>query len=164
MAFRGRVLTVGDLLAAPGGGEVEVAGGPVVGARHTAASNARRAGELFASGEPVEAGWRFGVLQTLDDYSSLLRRSDVTVASSIFTEEPAPTGWRQLDAAFAALADFLAERDGWAVPGWAQDPSRHAGRWYAAVPSIFRAEATAESPRAFRERGIFITSRSLARA
>jgi len=32
------------------------------------------------------------------------------------------------------------------------------------VPAIFREEAEQDSPRAFRQRGIFITDRSLSRA
>ncbi|WP_267879808.1 hypothetical protein [Gordonia otitidis] len=36
--------------------------------------------------------------------------------------------------------------------------------WYPGVPGIFRAEAERDSPRAFRQRGIFITKRSLNRA
>ncbi|UNX54742.1 hypothetical protein MF406_00050 [Georgenia sp. TF02-10] len=35
-----------------------------------------------------------------------------------FTERPPRTGAVQLDAAFAAVADHLAERDGWQAPAW----------------------------------------------
>jgi len=146
MVFQGEVLSIGALLEraqtalshAPGLG---------VGVRHTAASNAVRSAELLASGVSPEAGWRFGVLQTLDDYTSTLRR-----------------GGAKLDAAFAALADHLAERDGWTAPIWAADSARRTEAWYPAVPAIFRREAEQDSPRAFRQRGIFITERSLSRA
>ena len=70
----------------------------------------------------------------------------------------------EVDAAFAALAEHLAERDGWDVPAWVQDSWRVAAGWLPSVPSIFHADALRESPRAFRERGIFITARSLDRA
>lgn len=86
------------------------------------------------------------------------------LAAEVFATEPVSTGSRRLDAGFAALADHLAERDGWEVPVWALDPARRTDGWFPAVPAIFRSEAEQESPRAFRNRGIFITGRSLGRA
>jgi hypothetical protein len=100
----------------------------------------------------------------LDDYTSVLRRGGPDLAAGVFTDEPPRTGSAHLDAAFAALADHLAERDQWTAPAWARDPSRHTTAWYPAVPAIFHADADKESPEAFRRRGILITSRSLARA
>lgn len=163
MVFQGDVLPIGALLeraqtapaAVPGEG---------VGVRHTAAENGTRTAALLSAGDTLEARWRFGILQTLDDYTSTLRRGGVRLAAEVFAAEPAPTGSVQLDAAFAALADHLAERDGWTVPAWALDPARRAEGWFPAVPAIFRAEAEQDSPRAFRQRGIFITGRSLNRA
>ena len=70
----------------------------------------------------------------------------------------------RVDAALAALADHLAERDGWAPPPWVDDPDRTTTAWYPCVPPIFRTDADEQSPRAFRRRGILITDRSLARA
>ena len=86
------------------------------------------------------------------------------LAAQVFEAEPQPTGSASLDAAFAALADHLAERDGWPAPTWAMNPARRADGWYPAVPVIFRAEAERDSPRAFRQRGILVTGRSLDRA
>lgn len=83
----------------------------------------------------------------------------------MFTDEPAPTGAAQIDAAFAALAEYLATRDGWSTPAWAQERHRYLTTpWYPAVPDIFREEAEQDSPEAFQRRGIFITGRSLERA
>lgn len=163
MAFQGEVLPIGALLERA---QAVPADAPPtkVGLRHTAASNARYCAELIASGEPAEACWRFGILQTLDDYTSAVRRGGVALAAQVFAEEPVRTGAVQVDAAFAALADYLGERDGWSVPAWAHDPARRTSGWYPAVPAIFRAEADQESPRAFVQRGILITGRSLARA
>ena len=163
MVFQGEVLPIGALLERaqtaptyePGAG---------VGVRHTAADNAARCAVLLAGGDTLEASWRFGVLQTLDDYASTLRRGGTALAAQVFAAEPQATGSVQLDAAFAALADHLAERDGWPAPAWATDPERRADGWYPAVPTIFRAEAMRDSPRAFRQRGILITGRSLDRA
>jgi hypothetical protein len=116
------------------------------------------------AGESLDTAWRFGVLQTLDDYRSVATRGGSALAGGVFEAEPAPTGAVELDAAFAALAAYLAERDGWPAPQWAGSNKRIASSWYPAVPEIFREEAEAFSPRAFRSRGIYITERSLARA
>lgn len=163
MAFQGQVLSIGALLeraqAAPADEQATS-----VGVRHTAASNARHCAELLAGGDSLDTCWRFGILQTLDDYTSTLRRGGVTLASQVFSEEPPHTGAVQLDAAFAALADYLAELDGWQAPAWTYNPARRTSGWYPAVPGIFRGEANRESPRAFAQRGIFITRRSLDRA
>lgn len=163
MVFQGEVLPIGALLeraqTAPG-----YEPGAGVGVRHTASDNAARCAVLLAAGDTPEACWRFGILQTLDDYASTLRRGGVTLAAGVFTVEPAPTGSANVDAAFAALADYLAERDGWPAPAWAADLARRADGWYPAVPAIFRAEAERDSPGAFRQRGILITGRSLDRA
>lgn len=163
MVFQGEVLPIGALLERAQTAPATVPGAGV-GVRHTAADNAARCAVLLAAGDSPEAGWRFGILQTLDDYASTLRRGGPQLAAEVFAVEPAPTGSAQLDAAFAALADHLAERDGWAAPAWALDPARRADGWYPDVPAIFRAEAEQDSPRAFRQRGILITGRSLDRA
>ncbi len=163
MVFQGEVLSIGTMLERA---QSVPASEPAsdVGVRHTAAENARRCAELLAAEDSLDACWRFGILQTLDDYTSTLRRGGVTLAARVFVEEPPSVGAVQIDAAFAALADYLAERDGWQAPAWVDDPARRTSGWYPAVPGIFRAEADRESPRAFAERGILITGRSLARA
>lgn len=163
MVFQGEVLPIGALLERAQTAPVYEPGAGV-GVRHTAADNAARCTVLLAAGDTAEACWRFGILQTLDDYASTLRRGGVALAAQVFADDPAPTGSVQLDAAFAALADHLAGRDGWTAPAWALDPARRADGWYPAVPAIFRAEAEQDSPRAFRQRGIFVTGRSLDRA
>jgi hypothetical protein len=119
---------------------------------------------MLADADPLNDCWRFGILQTLDDYTSTLKRGGPGLAAGVFTDRPRPTGSKEVDAAFAALAEHLAARDGWETPQWAMDPASHAGQWYPAVPDIFKEEADQESPPAFRARGIWITSRSLLRA
>lgn len=163
MAFQGKVLSIGALLERARTAPVYDPAASV-GVHHTAASNARHCADLLAGGDSPDTCWRFGILQTLDDYTSTLRRGGVMLAAQVFSEEPVRTGAVQLDAAFAALADYLAERDGWQAPAWANDPPRRTSDWYPAVPDIFRAEADRESPRAFVEGGIFITRRSRHRA
>lgn len=116
--------------------------GPV---RHTAASNAagvrdQVAGEAGEDG--LALGWRFGVLQILDDYTSCLRRGGTGFASQVRAQEPPSTGVVEVDVAFAALADFLAGRDGWQAPAWVEDPGRVCPRWwYPQVMDVFRSEA-----------------------
>ncbi len=161
MAFRGKVLSVGELLEAASVVSESVSG---VGVLHTASGNAVICQELLADGESLDDCWRFGILQTLDDYTSTLRRGGPSLAAGVFTESPQKTGSVEIDAAFAALADYLSGRDGWLCPKWADDPTRKTKAWYPSVPVIFREDAKKESPPAFRERGIFITQRSLARA
>lgn len=161
--FQGEVLSVGALLDAART-TPETAPNPTVGVRHTAAQNAAACRTRLAAGEPLDACWRFGILQTLDDYTSVLRRGGPDLAARVFAQEPPRTSAVEVDAAFAALAEHLAGRDGWPTPTWASDHSRHTSGWYPAVPAIFHSEADRESPEAFRRHGILITSRFLARA
>ncbi len=163
MTYKGTVLTVSALLE-----QALSAADPLprvdVGIRNEAAMNAVRCGELLAQGQGLGQCWRFGIVQTLDDYNSTLRRGGVQLAAQVFSSEPPPTGAAEIDAAFAALAEYLALRDGWDTPGWALDPKRSVKRWYADVPRIFREAADRQSPSAFRDRGIYITNETLARA
>ncbi|GAA4395033.1 hypothetical protein [Tsukamurella soli] len=163
MVFQGEVLSIGAMLNAARS-TPEVAPNPSIGVRHTAAQNAAACRALIDNGDTLDACWRFGILQTLDDYTSALRRGGAHLAAGMFADQPPRTGSLEVDAAFAALADYLAVRDGWGPPAWALDPSRSTTAWYPAVPAIFHADADHESPEAFRRRGILITSRSLARA
>lgn len=163
MTFQGQVLSVGELLRrSDPRARVVVTD---VGVRHTAAGNAARIADLLDAGESAAAAWRFGVLQTLDDYRSTCRRAGAAVAANVFADEPAPTGSREIDAAFAALAEHLADTDGWTPPAWSANPARTVpGRWYATTPDLFHDEAVSDSPPAFRKRGIFITRHALSRA
>lgn len=135
-----------------------------VGLRHTAQGNAKICVEILRSGGTLDECWRFGILQTLDDYNSTLRRGGKELAGQVFGPEPDRTGARELNAAFAALADHLAQRDGWKTPQWALSSHLRTQDWFPSVPQIFRTDALRQSPPAFRERGIFITDSSLARA
>lgn len=130
------------------------------------ASAAAEARSLASRGiSSSEALWRFGVLQLLDDYESTLRQHGVAAAARVFKVEPPLTGHSGLDAAYAALACWLAERDGWATPSWAHQASRIARPWWFVSESAYgRAWAMVESPGEFRIRGIFITKSALVRA
>jgi hypothetical protein len=163
MVFQGEVLSVGELMRRS---DTEPSAAVAdVGVRHTAAGNAAHVAALLHAGDDLAVAWRFGILQTLDDYQSTLRRGGPAAASAVFDDAPEATGARELDAAFAALADHLATADGWEAPSWTADPSRTVpGRWFATTPAMFRDEAVSDSPPAFLKRGIFITPRALWRA
>src|SRR6218665_994992 len=116
--------------------------GADVGVRHTAADNAARCAVLLSAGDTPEACWRFGILQTLDDYASPLRPG----GGELPPPRVRPPAAVRPDAAFAALAAPRAEHDGWPAPAWATDPARRADGWYPAVPTIFRADAQPDNP------------------
>jgi hypothetical protein len=83
----------------------------------------------------------------------------------MWAESPRATGDTRVDAAFAAMAEYLARRDEWTVPSWARLPEREAWPWW--FVSDLRGmhpRALVESPSSFRRRGVFITSGALERA
>lgn len=122
------------------------------------------ADQLLAEGETLQSVWRYAIVQLLDDYSNDLVRSGVSVASRRFTREPPPTGSAEVDAALAALAEYLARRDKWSVPSWARKPGRYSAKWWFVTPLRgMHATALQESPPSFRTRGIFITAGALSR-
>lgn len=166
MSFKGTLLPIGELIALAQA-EPEPDWRALyghIGLESTAADAARFCAELIAEGRTLSECWRFGILQTVDYYDSAVRRGGVELGAQVFAAEPERTGAQAVDAAFAALADHLGERDGWKPAPWAADPSRRTHRWFAAQPVLFHDEALRDSPRAFRDRGIFITSRGLNRA
>ena len=134
---------------------------------HDAALAAESCRQIFAEGGDLVDLWRFGILQTIDYYNSYMTRGGPVSASRVFDREPV-TGVSHIDAAFAALADHLASRDGWAVPPWACSASRTiADPWFVAPiaqrPGFFHDEALATSPVEFRRRNIFISINDLVR-
>jgi hypothetical protein len=90
-----------------------------------AADAALLADNLLVQGETLQSVWRYVIVQLLDDYSHDLARGGVSVASQRFTREPPVTRSAQVDAALAALAEYLARRDGWHLPSWARKPGRY---------------------------------------
>lgn len=129
-----------------------------------AADAALLAGEFLDGGETLQSVWRYVIVQLLDDYSHDLARAGVSVASQRFDREPPVTGAAEVDAALAALAEYLARRDHWPVPSWARKPGRYSDKWWFVTPLRgMHATALLESPSSFRTRGIFITSGALSR-
>lgn len=119
---------------------------------------------MLHDGERLSRLWRYIFVQMLDDYSSVLRHAGVVAAARMWSDAPRSTGDSRLDAAFAAMAEYLARRDGWVVPVWARLPEREAWPWWF-VSDLhgLHARALVESPSSFRRRGVFITSGALDR-
>ncbi len=79
-------------------------------------------------------------------------------------EEPERTGDPRHDAYLAALGEHLALIHGLRPPDWTSAPQRFLNTfWFASDVKGFRALAIAQSPAAFRRRGIFIAAGSLTR-
>ena len=135
-----------------------------IGLTGTAVDGARAAADLIAVGEPLIEAWRFGILHTVDTYDSARRRGGTELAAQVFAEEPPPTGSIHVDAAFAALARHLADRDGWPQPAWTMRPERVSSGWYVAARPAIEAMIRAETPPIFREHGVFIAANDLDRA
>lgn len=113
--------------------------------------------DRVAGGEPLlPACW-----ELLDEVS--LTATDDQRRRAI-DAEPASTGDPRADAFLAALAEHLALGWGLAVPAWALGPGRALEQfWFVSDVAGFRAIAIAQSPAAFRRRGIFITGGALER-
>jgi hypothetical protein len=108
---------------------------------------------------PAEASAR--ILQFVDDFRSRRR----TIQRQLLTRKPARTGSALVDAYLAGVAEHLSNEVGLAAPEWVEDPDRFLRTWWieSDVPSA-RPTAFAQSPAAFRRRGIFISERALERA
>ena len=120
---------------------------------------------MIEDGERLSRLWRYVLVQMLDDYTSVLRHKGVQAAARMWADAPRNTGDPRVDAAFAAMAEYLARRDGWVVPSWARLPGREAWPWWFVTDLRgLHPRALVESPSSFRRRGVFITSGALDRA
>lgn len=110
-----------------------------------------------AAGESFD----LAVRELLDEIALL--QTDAQRERSI-GEEPPPTGDRRHDAYLAALAEHVSLQRGLPRPAWTTDADRFLDRFFfkSDVPG-FRALAIAQSPAAFRRRGIFIAAGALER-
>jgi hypothetical protein len=130
----------------------------------TADDAATVASGMVAADEPLSRVWRFALVQLLDDYMSVLCHDGVVAAAAMWRDAPRPTGDARVDAGFAALAEYLARRDGWTVPRWVDDPLREAMPWWFVTDlKGLHPRAFVESPSSFRRRGVFITRGALER-
>jgi hypothetical protein len=118
---------------------------------------------LAGVAERIRAGedLHFAVREFLDEFT-LLPRDDLRRAA--VAGRPLPTGDARADAYLGALAEHLAASAGVERPSWAVEHGRFLERfWFPSNVRGFRALAIAESPAAFRRRGIFIARGALER-
>ena len=120
---------------------------------------------MLQAGERLSRLWRYVFVQMLDDYTSVLYHAGVSAAAGMWASAPRTTGDTGVDAAFAAMAEHLARRDGWTVPAWARLSEREAWPWWFVTDLRgLHPRALVESPSSFRRRGVFITGEALQRA
>lgn len=101
------------------------------------------------------------VRELLDEIG--LMKSPAQLARAI-EERPTLTGDERADAYLAALAEHLSARHSLERPAWTCEAERFLDRfWFPSAVRGFRPLAIAESPAAFRRRGIFIALGSLDR-
>lgn len=101
------------------------------------------------------------VREFLDEFA--LRADDQTRVAAI-EERPELTGDPRQDAYLGALAEHLAAVHGLARPAWSVEPGRFLESfWFVSDVVGFRAIAIAQTPAAFRRRGVFVPERSLHR-
>jgi hypothetical protein len=113
--------------------------------------------------ERVRAGedLRFAVREFLDELA-LLPREDLRIRA--IRARPEPTGDPRADAYLGALAEHVAATHGMERPAWSVESERFLERfWFVSEVPGFRALAVAQSPAAFRRRGIFIAKGALQR-
>lgn len=104
---------------------------------------------------------RFAVREFLDEFELLPRRE---LMQRAIDERPTLTGEAPADAYLGALGEHLAARRGLERPAWVTEPGRFLDRfWFLSEVPGFRALAIAQSPAAFRRRGIFIAEGALQR-
>jgi hypothetical protein len=123
----------------------------------TLADLARRARRQVADGEAMLRM----CLQFIDDF----REAAAPVRAALLETPPRSTGDGRWDAFLAALAEHLAYHHGLHIPRWTARDGTVLRRWWflSDLPSV-KAAALAESPAAFRRRGIFITEDLFTRA
>lgn len=118
---------------------------------------------LAGVAERVQAGedLHFAVREFLDEFA-LLPRDDLR--SAAIDGRPAETGDARADAFLGALAEHLAATEKVDRPSWSIEHGRFLERfWFPSPVPGFRALAIAESPAAFRRRGILIARGALTR-
>lgn len=104
---------------------------------------------------------RFAVRELLDEFKLLPR---VDLRERAIATRPPPTGDPRADAYLGALAEHLAVVNDLERPGWSIEPERFLERfWFPHLLPAFRPLAIAQSPAAFRRRGIFIAAGALDR-
>lgn len=79
---------------------------------------------------------------------------------TLLWEEPPSTGDARWDVFLAALAEYLAAKDGQGAPMWTEARSLRRF-WFPFNTAAARVEAVAHAPASFRRRGVFVASYDL---
>ncbi len=99
--------------------------------------------------------WRL-IAEMLEEY----RHEPVAERAALLAAEPPSTGDERWDVFLAALAEFLAARDGRGAAAWTAD-RRLAVFWFPFNSAAARVDAVVHSPASFRSRGIFLAPQEL---
>jgi hypothetical protein len=99
--------------------------------------------------------WRL-IAEMLEEY----RHEPVAERAELLADEPATTGDERWDVFLAALAEYLAVRDGRGAAGWTVD-RRLTVFWFPFNSAAARVDAVVHAPASFRRRGIFVAPQEL---
>ena len=124
---------------------------------------ARLTATLAGVAESSRAGrdFRHAVRDFLDEFS--LQGEDAA-RQAMIDARPTPTEDPRHDAFLGALAEHLAAVEGLERPEWSVERDRFLeGFWFVSDVPGFRAASIAQSPGAFKRRGVLIPERSLHR-
>lgn len=111
-------------------------------------------GQLLATGREAER-WLF-ISEFLEEH----RHEPRPRRLALLADEPAPTGDERWDVFLAALAEYLAYKDGRRGPAWCE--ARHLYQfWFPFNTPLARAEAIVHAPASFRRRGVMIARNEL---
>ncbi len=124
--------------------------------------NGAMSGSIAAIGQQAAAGLRpfdLAVREFLDAWQAM----DIVTKRDAIRDEPCRIGDVR-DAYLAALAEHLAQLDGFLVPDWTERPDRFLkSPFFAGGLQTLKATLLVESPLAFRRRLIFISANALSR-
>ena len=99
--------------------------------------------------------WRL-IAEFLEEY----RWEPSPARLALLAEEPDSTGDERWDVFLAALAEYLAARDGRGAPAWSE--SRSLRRlWFPFNTRAARVDAVVHAPAAFRRRGVYVAAQEL---
>ncbi|HLL68538.1 MAG TPA: hypothetical protein VK453_22905 [Micromonosporaceae bacterium] len=115
---------------------------------------ARLGGLLAGADQPRR--WRM-IAEFLEEF----RWEPAASRWELLNAEPAGTGDERWDVFLAALAEYLAARDGRAAPPWAEGRSLRRF-WFPFNTKAARVDAVVHAPAAFRRRGVFVAPQELA--
>lgn len=108
-----------------------------------------RLGELLASSAEDER-WLM-ISEFLEEHRHEPREKRL----ALLQDEPAPTGDERWDVFLAALAEYLAAKDGRRGPRWCERRELYRF-WFPFNTPLARAEAIVHAPAAFRRRGVMV--------